>query len=80
MLSVVICTRNRIGALKQCLLFMIESARHFLRDWELIIVDNGSSSEISQEISTIAEVQLLLLAELKKRVILMVGRVLITRI
>ena len=36
---------------------MIESARHFLRDWELIIVDNGSSSEISQEISTIAEVQ-----------------------
>ena len=59
MLSVVICTRNRIGALKQCLLFMIESARHFSRDWELIIVDNGSSSEISQEISTIAEVQLL---------------------
>jgi glycosyltransferase involved in cell wall biosynthesis len=59
MLSVVICTRNRIDALKQCLLFMIESARHFLGDWELIIVDNGSTTEISQEISTIAEVQLL---------------------
>lgn len=48
-ISVVICTKNRSAALQRCLraIFLID----FSGEWEIIVVDNGSSDSTSQTIS-----------------------------
>ena len=55
MISVVICTRDRVEKLKECLVYLTESSRDFRDEWEVIIVDNGSTTELSHELARIQQ-------------------------
>jgi len=50
-LSVVVCTRNRLGKLKRC----VDALRSVAaaRDWELVIVDNGSTDGTGDYLASI---------------------------
>jgi glycosyltransferase involved in cell wall biosynthesis len=47
-LSVIICSRDRNEQLRTCLEHMARAGAHFHREWELIIVDNGSSADLER--------------------------------
>lgn len=50
--SLIICTRNRAGPLQQCLDAV--AALHFGNDWELVMVDNGSTDATARVIADFA--------------------------
>ena len=54
-LSVVVCTRSRFSKLKRCLdaLLSVTTAR----DWELLIVDNGSTDGTTEYLASIDQKQ-----------------------
>lgn len=52
--SVIICTRDRSESLKRTLASMAAAARNVSDDWELIIVDNGSSDSTQRVIQEFA--------------------------
>jgi glycosyltransferase involved in cell wall biosynthesis len=50
-ISVIVCTRNRVSALLQCLLSINTAARNAaLSDAEIVVVDNGSSDNTSVKV------------------------------
>lgn len=50
-ISVIVCTRNRVSALLQCLGSIDVAARNAaLRDTEIVVLDNGSSDNTSAEV------------------------------
>ena len=51
-ISLIICTRNRCQQLRLCLEAV--SCIEFKRDWELIVVDNGSTDQTSSVVHNIA--------------------------
>ncbi|MEN7536018.1 glycosyltransferase family A protein [Aurantiacibacter flavus] len=53
--SVVICTRNRSASLRRTLVSICEAARRASDDWEIVIVDNGSTDDTKQVVSEFAE-------------------------
>jgi len=54
-LSTVICTRNRANSLARTLQSFREAARDWTMEWELIVVDNGSTDHTAEVISSFAE-------------------------
>jgi GT2 family glycosyltransferase len=55
-LSIVVCTRNRLGSLKRCVeAFCSVSTAH---DWELVIVDNNSEDGTGEYLASIDPTQL----------------------
>ncbi len=54
-ISLIICTRNRAGPLRRCL-DAVASIRHD-GDWELVIVDNGSTDATAATIAAFAAAQ-----------------------
>src|SRR5579862_4543059 len=55
MLSVVVCTRNRLSKLKRCVDELLSVAT--ARNWELVIVDNGSIDATSEYLASIDQKQ-----------------------
>jgi glycosyltransferase involved in cell wall biosynthesis len=52
-ISVIVCTRNRVGTLLQCLESIDIAARNAaLKDTEIIVLDNGSTDNTSLEVKT----------------------------
>jgi GT2 family glycosyltransferase len=54
-LSVVVCTRNRLSKLKRCVNALLSATT--ARDWELAIVDNGSTDGTSEYLASIGQKQ-----------------------
>lgn len=54
-LTVVICTRDRAASLRRTLNSMVIAAQKMTREWELLVVDNGSSDDTSQVVTSFAD-------------------------
>src|SRR5580700_4266666 len=68
-LSVVVCTRNRLEKLRRCVDALLSVTT--MRDWELVLVDNGSDDGTSAYLdsvkaSTIARPQIVTAFEAKR--------------
>ena len=52
--TVTICTRNRAASLARTLASIVEAARAVSEDWELLVVDNGSTDDTSEVVDGFA--------------------------
>jgi glycosyltransferase involved in cell wall biosynthesis len=52
MISVIICSRDRISQLRACIERLARSGSRLQREWELIIVDNGSVATIEKHLAS----------------------------
>ena len=50
--TVIICTRNRAASLARALASVVEAAKRVPRNWEMLVVDNGSTDGTAETIAS----------------------------